>query len=209
MKEKTAIIGTAHKARMFLWFFVAFIMLCVLGVPALINLEIEPLKDNVWITLAYMLFDHAMMPQDQIFSDTLTLGVGQATMFFMMFLALTVAFAVLVWNIDRLFRQYAQGDIFTAQSICRFFAIGWSLIALFLLNTLGDNLIEHYLRQEDVMFLEEVDGYQNMIAGDMGGLFTYFISLDFSLLLAGVFVVAVARVMQLGVQLQDDVNATV
>lgn len=204
MNEKASIIKIATSARICLWGFVAFILLCVAGLPTLFNIDISPLKNDTWITTGFILLSAL---SDNL-EGSIIITQNQIILFSTLFICLTLALATLVWNIDRLFQQFILGHIFAQKSIKRLSMIGWSLITLCVFNTVGDNLAEHLFLQQNLDFIfketELLDDPSNFEA-----FFQFFISLDFSLLLAGLFVVTLARVMQLGEQLQDDVDSTI
>lgn len=196
MNQKSEIIKTATHIRLLLWFFVAFVIVCTLGVPALFNIEIEPLKNSGWIELGYLLLDSWLNPDEAI----LLLSNQQSMLAGLIFFLVLACFCLLVWCMDRLFREYAFGHFFTATCIQHFYFIGWLLVFLFVFTTVGDNLVEQLYVLQDEKVTESNFGEQ---------IFAQFISLDFSLLLAGLFVVAVARVMQQGALLQADVDSTI
>lgn len=208
MSEKETVINIAHHARFLLWGFVAFVFICALGLPTLFNIDIDPLKDSTWLFVGFVLLETIAVPNVVVEPGEIVLSSGQIALFTLLFIALSVTLTKLVWNMDRLFRQYALGHIFTECSIKHFLLIGWSLIALFALNTISDNLIAYLFMQQEII-LESIEAAAVESADNVEEFFSFFISLDFSLLLAGVFVVVVGRVMQIGKVLQNDVDATI
>lgn len=189
--------------RWVLWGVVVLALLCVLGVPALFNLDISPFKNNTWAALGYTLLDAQTASQAEPY---LALNTGQTIITSALFVVLTVMIAVLVWQVDRLFKQFSKGVVFREGSSRYLYIIGWVLMGLFVLFAVADVYIEYVLVAKNNIHLSAV---QVSEWGDAEDLYVTFISFDFSLLLAGLFAVAVAHVMKLGTQLQDDVDSTI
>lgn len=203
MDSRQAIISAGKYMRWMLWAILMLMVLCFLGVPALFDMNIEPLKDSTWLTLGFTLLS-SMIEGDMI---ALELNGMKYAIAMGLFAVISAIMFILVWQIDRLFRQYSMGYVFNRVCSRHVFILGWALIALFVANAIADGLIEYWYQVQDLSW-----AFKEPLPDDTGQGETFylmFISLDFPILLAGLFVLAVGRVMTLGNQLQDDVDSTI
>lgn len=203
MNTRQSIIKAGKQMRWLLWGVVILALLCVLGVPTLFHLDISPFKNNTWAALGYTLLDSQSSAQSGAY---LALSTGQTVVTGLLFLALSVLIAALVWLVDRLFKQFSEGVVFKEGSSRYLYMMGWVLMGLFVLSAIADTFIEYVLVAQSKIPLSAVEASE---WGDAEDWYVTFISFDFSLLLAGLFAVSVAHVMRLGTQLQDDVDSTI
>lgn len=208
MTKEQIIIQTGKRVRLLFWCMLILLFLSLIGLPALLGVELYLFKDNALIAGFFSLFD------DFIFSGTdgsdLTL-LGQLFIGFFTLL-LFLLYAVLIWQIDKLFKEYSLGHVFTEECTACFNAIGYILIVIFILSGVLDTAIPYLLmggvEQIDQQDIELFTDSNSDFAGDRD-FYSVFVSLDFAYLLAGCFVIAIAKVMKLGVQLQEDADATI
>ncbi|WP_343561657.1 DUF2975 domain-containing protein [Kiloniella sp. b19] len=196
---------TGRQVRMLFWAVVGFGLIGFLGLPAFAGFVIEPNLDNNWMLSSYMSLDLLFYPDefDRVPSD-------HALMIYSSALMLTGLMIALVWQIDRLFSHFSKGLIFTDHTVDLFRNIGLVLIALFVGNIIASNIIEYvFVSFELAEIAEELAGEVPREMAEEEGLLEHVIRLDFSFLLSGVFILAVSRVMRLGVALQDDADATI
>lgn len=199
---------TGHKIRMGFWAIIFISLVLIVGVPPIFNVHIELISENTWLFSLFSLLE-VFFPQQ----DSLTWSIADKTILVLGFLLLSALFAMLIAAIDRLFFQYQKGEVFTKICAKYFRLIGWTLIALFAVDNLFGNWIDHaYASQigaEDLQPQESFTDCQFTECDTNIDFLAQVIALDFTFLMAGLFVLAVARAVVLGVALQEDVDATV
>ncbi|WP_427977691.1 DUF2975 domain-containing protein [Agarivorans sp.] len=222
MQSIEAISKVGKQMRLALWGLVGLTLICLIGFPSELGLDIDPINKGPWafslhavsnmlITLSNeQSITDFQAPQAPIAIRLIIWGIFIATSFIM---------ASLVWQIDRLFKSYSQGKVFTTQASNYFRKIGCSLLTLFVINTIANYFIENVILPY-IMPPPPPMGEGLFFPPPPIDIFPPFppmhqwmsmelISVDFPLLLAGLFMVMVAYVMQLGVQIQADVDATI
>lgn len=208
MTKEQIIIQTGRRVRLLFWCMLILLFLSLIGLPALLGVELYLFKDNALVAGVFSLFDG--LPMDDSNETVLPLS----TKFFIGFftLLLFLLYAALIWQIDKLFREYSLGHVFTETCTACFNAIGYILIAIFILSGVLDTAIP-YLFMGGVENIDQQDlelfTDSNSDFAEEHDFYSVFVSLDFAYLLAGCFVIAIAKVMQLGVQLQEDADATI
>lgn len=203
MNREQIIIQTGKRVRWLFWGILVLLFLSLIGLPALLGVELYLFKDNALMVGFLSLFD-------QVTGQ----GFGQPLSFRAMFfigvltLVLCLLYGALIWQIDKLFKQYALGRVFTEICAKCFNTIGLILIAIFVMSGVLETALP-YLFPSDQLNGQEIALLNDLNIEPDYGFYSVFVSLDFAYLLAGCFVIAVAKVMQLGVELQEDVDATI
>lgn len=202
MTSIESISEIAKNLRIAFWSILVLIAACILGLPNFFGYEVEPMANGAWLFSAFFLVDSWLGVDESMTLADLTPEptVAQTFLIALIFLALTSVILFLILQIDGLFKRYRAGEIFTTRCARCFRYIGFGLIAFFLLNGIGDLYLNNYVFPDGV---ELIEGEPEMFT------VANVVLLDFSLLLAGLFMLAVAYVMQLGAQLQDDVDGTI
>lgn len=198
MNDLTHIKDTGRKIRMGFWGIIVISILLLVGSPRIFNIHIELIAENTWLFSLFSLME-AFFPHE----DSIPWSTGNTLVLIAGFLLLSALFVLLIASIDRLFLQYQSGHVYTQTCAKYFRLIGWSLVAIFIVDNLLGNWIEHIYHTQDVFDSADLD-----VALEADFL-TQVIALDFSYLMAGLFVLAVAKAVVLGVALQEDVDATV
>lgn len=196
---QTTLAKYGQRMRIVLWLVALIIPLCLLGAPLFLGLQISPLSDsNIWLGSGWILIDMFFMTPKaaQLSSMWLDYTPAHKAALAAVFSACSMLIIALFWQIDRLFKHYATGKVFSLESAVRFKYIGRLLLLFFVINAAGGLFLDYMLAPP----VEEV------IHPDSLGLF---VVLDFGVLLAGLFMTLVAKVMILGVRLQEDVDATI
>ncbi|WP_163131487.1 DUF2975 domain-containing protein [Agarivorans sp. Alg241-V36] len=238
MQSLEAISIVGKRMRLILWGLVALILICLVGFPSELGLDIEPMKHSPWVfsfhTVMEMLFgypelifeDGQLIDKDMHFAHPEPLSLTMRLVAVAIFFATSLIMASLIWQIDRLFLAYSKGKVFTQETTRSFQYIGWALVALFTVNSVASYLIEQLMfpmkmpnglpfpppPPEDLFgFMpppppEDLFGF---IPPPHEWVSLEYIQLDFPLLLAGLFMIMVAHVMKLGMQIQADVDATI
>ncbi|MDO6686175.1 MULTISPECIES: DUF2975 domain-containing protein [unclassified Agarivorans] len=225
MQSIEAISAVGKRMRIFLWSLVALILVCMVGFPSELGLDIEPMKNSPWVysfyTILDMLFGPPEFPIDELsllppeaFFPPEPLPISMRVSSVAIFFITSLLMASLVWEIDRLFKAYSLGKVFTLETTNHFRCIGWTLVALFIVNSVANYLIEHIMIPFDIELnppfapppMEDLFG---PVPPPHEWASMEYISLDFPLLLAGLFMIVIAHVMHLGVQIQADVDATI
>lgn len=205
MPQTKSISTTAKFMRIAFFSIFIVIGLSLLGLPALFGIEIDPISSGSWISLAWLSLDvigyNPDLVQDPSLHDSEILSAAglitdfsnlDKSLIVIMFIVLSALMLYVFYQVDRLFKHYQTGKVFTIESVRRFRSIGYGLISVFAFSAVSDSWVENMLSSSFEMF-------------DFNSL----IRLDFSLLFAGLFMIAVAAVMQLGVFMQDDLDATI
>lgn len=197
--------------RIAFWAIILVSTLLLVGSPKIFDIHIELIAENTWLFSLYSLLE-AFFPD----TDSTDWSLGNTAILSVGFLVLTGLFVLLIAAIDRLFFQYQEGHVYTTTCAKYFRVIGWTLVAIFFADNLLGNWAEHLYQTQvpvDGVVLNGseinehmIDGYSAALEADF---LTQVIALDFSYLMAGLFVLAVARAVLLGVALQEDVDATV
>ncbi|UPW19976.1 DUF2975 domain-containing protein [Agarivorans sp. TSD2052] len=209
--------------RRVLWGLVFFVLLCLVGFPSELGIDIEPMKKSPWVFSFYTVTDMVTGPPVDELKNLpphfrpktlkpphLPLSISHRIITVAIFFATSVLIASLIWQIDRLFKAYSAGKVFTVETAKYFRSIGWFLVALFPVNSISNYFIEQIVLPLKRPFHKgPPDNLYDVMPPDMEWTAIQYISLDFPLLLAGLFMVVVAYVMQLGVQIQADVDATI
>ncbi|GDY24244.1 DUF2975 domain-containing protein [Agarivorans sp. Toyoura001] len=226
MQSIEAISAVGKRMRIFLWGLVALILVCLIGFPSELGLDIEPMRHSPWVYSFYNLVEMVFGPPELPFDDLLLLPpdapflhpeplpISMRISSVAIFFTTSLLMASLVWEIDRLFKAYSLCEVFTLETTSHFRCIGWTLVALFVVNGVANYIIEHIMIPFEMEMNRPFNGPP---MGDMFGLIPpphewtnmEYISLDFPLLLAGLFMIVIAHVMHLGVQIQADVDATI
>lgn len=205
MPQTQSIAATAKFMRIAFFSILIVIALCLFGVPALFGIEVDPMSSGSWISLAWLCYEVlgftpnlppeisaeelAMINSTALISDFSTFD---KILTFAFFTVLSGLIIYVFYQIDRLFKHYQTGKVFTIESVRRFRSIGYGLISVFVFSALSDSWLEKMLNSS-------FEGF------DLSSI----VRLDFSVLFAGLFMLAVAAVMQQGVFMQDDLDATI
>lgn len=124
------------------------------------------------------------LPTDQTFDLSQASVLGTAALVLVAALH-PGTFMVALWQLRRLFRLYRQGTIFRGPDIRCLQRIGWSLVALDLVRTLQQVLVGPVLA---------LDGVGSPFLS---------IGLGISYALIGLFVIVIARIMEIGRALRE------
>ena len=194
-------------ARMTLWALVASWVVCLGGLPLMLGIDIDLLAQSsmLYQTLYWDEYVYYTADNEEVVIDIAeSAGPVLSKVLYALSAAILAIFALVVWNVDRLFRAYAGGVVFNQTNVAFFRNIGWCLIALFVASGLAETLLNEVFAQIDEM-LEPLPAEA---AGDsLIALMT--VSMDVSLLLGGLFLVVIAKVMGLAVELQSEVDTLV
>lgn len=217
MNIKEAIIKEGQRMRWFLWGIFVFTILCLLGIPSIFGLDILPMRENLWLMSAYTVLDILPLlphPADldalsnEISITAFEFSLAQKLLLIGLFVISTFLLLGIFWQVNQLFRQYSLGHVFTTQCVQHFKKIGRFMLVLFLVNALGENFVSPlFMETSAYLPIAAEEGLEALIGPQY--LSVAFIDLDFSLLLAGLFTIMVARVMELGVLLQTDADSTI
>lgn len=207
MSINQPIVRFAKTMRVLTWCIFAAMLLCLFGAPTLFNHAIELSGDNSWLVSGYILSDTWLGVEENLFADTLV-NLSSQTMLgvSLVFLVFTLLVGCLFWQVDHLLRQYGKGDVFSQCTAKRFKYIGILLLVLFAANTVGSMVLDSLL--EGPLPMDAMAADETVVDAPFDP-WNRVLLLDFSLLLSGLFMMVVARVMEMGVVLQQDVDATI
>lgn len=209
--------------RWTLWLTVTFSLLCFLGIPSFFAIEILPTTDNFWLTCSYFIYDLVFpqaglqfelitgdlvnQPLDILSSLSGAVSIGLVSLLVSCWLILVY----IIWHIDTLFSLYANGQVFTAANARCFKLVGYALLCYFAVNAVG-----HYQLEQAFISIYEVNNYNELLTNNVEQSafeddisFEVLLTLDVSMLLSGLFMILVARVMNLATFLQAESDATI
>ncbi len=194
MVTKEIVMKTGQQSRIIFWVIVVIVFLGILGVPSIFGIGVDATFDNSWLLSLFLIFDVV----DNIPAET-GIGTQENLLIWVSFISFSILYVAMLWQIDRLFQKFSQGKVFTNATVGYFKIMGYLSIAIFICEAIFNNFMNYIIIpiEETDMIMQE-----NEFAD-------WVVSLDFTYLIIGIFILTVSRVMALGVMLQDDADATI
>ena len=199
------ICALGKSMRILLWLLITFTLLALIGLPTFFGLDIV-VNDSLLQVIFFPEDFVYLGPGDEEIELNFLEEVGSIASYFF-YSSLMICFLITVtilYKIDRLFKAYANGIVFQQTNVDIFKIIGWLLIALFIFSAICETSFTYCLDFLDNLLVEKTPG-TSLPEWD----YYTTISMDFTLLLAGIFLVLTSKVMALAVELKNEIDTLI